>query len=1016
MNAQGATKRLLYCFLACCTFLSTLRGQEPFWVSEHLGKVDGLLDDRHNTFIKKDSRGFVWISSEQGLFRFDGQQIRPFSIHSSDGINYGEIVQSEIWEDQYDDIWFTTVFALHRFDRDQEQFQSWQFSQESVQIEKDYHAFHLEEERNQLWLLTDQYMWRCDLASMRPSSPFLATQGIRFATSTTANGQVDRMIACPWWIEAGIEIWEDRGADDWQVSYPSDPILSQSKVASAVLVADTAWLATMNHGLLAYDIEEDKVVGQFIPPAYQQFSLWNVQQFTADVLVLAARDEGLWFFDRTKKVFLQNWRTASAERGLLTTNNPIAIHVDSSEHLWVTHPSQGVDHIYRQRTLFQLPADNSIGKESTILKLLEDQHERIWVLTKERGILVFDLSGKLLHHFKQLSAQESSSGDITQMSIDSTGVIWTIAGSSIYSYAPASHLAPQDWSEISVTGASRLISMYHSQDYKYVIATNGVFELKPTLPSQDLERCVSLDSFQNYQFDYFFGIGNDRLLAPFSNHDLWLLEREEKTIKVLSKYAIAAESYDIFQQRLADPIWIGTDKGLFKLENNQFELVLDHKAFGTHCNVYSIQQDDFDMLWLGTDKGLWKYNLTTGALLRYNKSDGIPDEIFFPAARLKASDGKLWLGTEEGLFFFDPGDVELASALPRAYIENLWVNNKIYVGDTVVGEAKAIQLSYFQNTLEFELRTIGFEQIEQSQIKFRLLGYDDAWSQIRNGNIARFTKLPPGSYTLEVLPISANQLDGPLKRLEVLIPPPYWQTLWFKVSVGLLSMLLVGAIPALYYRRKLLLQRRLLAKQKALNEERNRIYRDLHDDLGGGLSSIIFISEDVLEEEKSPGKREQLQRILSLSQQAVKNMRDLIWALNSDKDFIEELAFKIKSDAIQKLKDHHIDLQFNLVSIHNPNQAISGPTRRQILAILTEALNNITKHAQASQVNIEIASTKETLEIRIMDNGLGFVEKTDKTGGYGLANMRHRAEQIGGKLSLTSQKGMGSEITLIVDL
>lgn len=1007
MNTQKKINLLLGLTLSFFLRTYCLLGQPTPVVIEHIGKEEGLRDFRYNTFIKKDTRGFVWISSEQGLFRYDGNFIKNYPITDTDGRSYGEIIQSDLWEDQLGDFWFTTVFALHKFNRASDELHTWQFNNDSIKIEKDYHAIYLEKETEQLWLSTDRRLWRCDLKTMSPITPLLETNGIRFVVDTAANGTVKNIIACPWWVEKGIEVWQEDAFGNWRAYIPDDPILSDATVCNGEIIDNIAWLATTNKGLLSYDLNEQKVTGQYVPSDLPGLFLWDISLWGKD-LILCAKDEGIWYFDTQTERFSKAW----SGNDRLSTTNPIAVYIDPEQHAWVTHPSHGIDHIYLQQDLFSNPFEDLSLEGVNVIHLLEEKSGNIWVLTRDHGILVFSREGDLLQHFDPNGIPATLPEQLVYLSIDSTGQVWGNSNESIYRYVEHE----KSWRKV-YHGEHRLISLFHHISGKHYLITNtGVFNFATDRDTIALSLDPLFRDYQNYEFEYFFFGADNLVYAPYNDFELWLFSPSDRTSAFRGKHVIAAETYDVYHNPSSCRTWIGTEKGLFVYEDDQLELVLDHQRFLQPCSIYAIQQDLHGDLWLGTDKGLWKYNVSENHLLKYSIDDGLSDNLFFRNAKLIDSEGKLWLGTESGLSVFKPEVFRRAFEIPRSYIEQLWINGKLYQGDSVLSEAREIQLSYFDNTLEFELRTIAYEGGKKSSIRYRLLGYDEQWSKVSNGGIARFTKLPPGEYQFEMRPVSSHNIEGGTHKLTIIIPPPFYQTWWFKLLVVLAVILLIVSIVATYYRRKLRAERAALERQETIATERNRIMTELHNHIGADLTAIRYLSEDLLDLGKKE-ERDAGQEISQFTQNAMDNMQELIWLSDSRKNNLEELKDVLRSYAGNFLKACKMTFDAEMPQEDQSDIYLGAEKRWNIISIFKEGLNNIVKHAAAQKVFFRLYIEDQKLVLHLKDDGQGF-DTTDRSqkGGNGLYNMPRKAKIIDGELSITSELGKGTSILLKVPL
>lgn len=204
-------------------------------------------------------------------------------------------------------------------------------------------------------------------------------------------------------------------------------------------------------------------------------------------------------------------------------------------------------------------------------------------------------------------------------------------------------------------------------------------------------------------------------------------------------------------------------------------------------------------------------------------------------------------------------------------------------------------------------------------------------------------------------------------------------------------------------------QQLIIQRQQALAHERTRIAAEMHDDLGGGLTSIKFLSQNVLRNTNDERQKAQIKKVVNHAQTLVGNMSEIIWAMDAGHDTVENLAAYCRRYAKTYLDEHDISLHFEN-DIQWTNQSISGEKRRNIFLIVKEALHNVVKHAQASKVSMKMKSIDNHFTLIIKDDGKGMPDKVNE--GNGLENMRKRAVGMGGEFNCSSDDGVLISIAL----
>lgn len=317
--------------------------------------------------------------------------------------------------------------------------------------------------------------------------------------------------------------------------------------------------------------------------------------------------------------------------------------------------------------------------------------------------------------------------------------------------------------------------------------------------------------------------------------------------------------------------------------------------------------------------------------------------------------------------------------------------------------ASSLSLPACQNHVILTLRAIT-----PTPIQYRLEGLDEHWLNGFSTDRIHYANLPGGTYKFRVQ--TSNSLTE--SQLLIAIEAPFWKQWWF---VPVLILYVLGVVGVLGY---LLLQYRFRQKLRIL-QTRDRIARDLHDDMGSYLTSISVLSEIVLNvTAKDPQQAGLLvNRIGATARHALNTMSDIVWAINPENDSMAQLVRRIHDVASDLLGEDialHSDLDLALQRIHLPLEQ-----RRDFYLIIKEALHNIAKYAQAQQVWLRFKQSGKVLTLTIQDDGVGFdssqPSRQNLMGGNGLKNMHSRANKLGGTLTVASQPGQGTTLTLVVN-
>jgi signal transduction histidine kinase len=302
------------------------------------------------------------------------------------------------------------------------------------------------------------------------------------------------------------------------------------------------------------------------------------------------------------------------------------------------------------------------------------------------------------------------------------------------------------------------------------------------------------------------------------------------------------------------------------------------------------------------------------------------------------------------------------------------------------------------------------------QFRYKLEGLDKNWVDAGTRRVAPYTHPPPGHYQFKVIACNNDGIWNKIgDTLAVTFEPYFWQTLWFKLTMTLISFVgLFGAIVlGLRRRHRLIVER--LEQQRALEIERNRIARDLHDDLGVGLTEIGLLGDLAgTNSELLQNGREHVQEITERARTLAASLDEIVWAINPANDTSQSLVDYFFPYAQKLLGRAGIRCRLEVVE-PLPMSNLNAEERHEFFHAYKEALNNIIRHSDATQVQITMSAMENNLLIRIADDGCGLEDAAGKGAHHGLAGMRERLLRLGGRCEITgSAGGNGTTVTFII--
>lgn len=480
-------------------------------------------------------------------------------------------------------------------------------------------------------------------------------------------------------------------------------------------------------------------------------------------------------------------------------------------------------------------------------------------------------------------------------------------------------------------------------------------------------------------------------------------------------------------------LWIGTDNGFNRYRAGRFFAFTPRHGLPERT-INCVLQDDAGDLWLSGLRGIHRAHsrelnaVADGSAAKAQFiSLGIADGMEHPEtnggenqpAGWKSRDGRLWFPTVLGVVVIDPGAIPREENPPKVVIEQVRADNDlVYTGSTMSATASLPLGAGHGHVLEFGYNANTFVAPERARFRYRLIGGDPDWREETSEHTVRYVNLKPGAYRFEVIGANHHNVwSTQAATISFSLAPHFWQTWAF---YGLCGVGLVGVAGAVQGYR-LRWQHRLLKleEQRALASERTRIARDLHDDLGTALTGLA-LELDVAGREANgiPISRrlgETAQRMRGLAER----MREVVWTVNPKCDTVSSLASFLEQQVGQFLRVEGLKVRLDFPE-DIPDLPLGAEARHQLALSVREALTNVVRHAGATEVIVSLSildpgpEERALLVLQVVDNGRGFAP--GEQGGQGLANMRARIEQVGGKFECGSSLGKGTVLTFRLPL
>jgi signal transduction histidine kinase/ligand-binding sensor domain-containing protein len=459
----------------------------------------------------------------------------------------------------------------------------------------------------------------------------------------------------------------------------------------------------------------------------------------------------------------------------------------------------------------------------------------------------------------------------------------------------------------------------------------------------------------------------------------------------------------------AGRIWLGSSRGgLVRIDQpaaDRPEFAVYTTANGLSGNsIEVITEDAFGRIYAATGRGVDQLDPATSRVKHFTTEDGLAAGQTFSAFRDRT--GALWFGTQNGLSRFAPTPPE-PSAPPPILITGLTVAGEPHPVSAIGNVEIALpDLRRDRNQLQIDFASLRFVSGDRLRYQYRLEGADTDWSRPSARQSVSYASLAPGRYRFHVRALNADGV--PSSRAAVVafsVLPPFWRQPWFAV-------LAVAGLAALGYALHRYRVRQLLE----IAAVRTRIATDLHDDIGANLTRIAILSEVTRQRgaDRNGNVDESLSSIAHLARESSGAMSDIVWAISPERDTLTDVVRKMRSHAEEVFEMRDISLALDLPDAAQPVK-VGVDVRRDLYLVFKEAVNNVARHSGCTRVSIALRVDDSVLTLQVADDGLGF-DPGAETDGNGLASMRRRAARLGGVLEVAARAGGGTTIGLAVPL
>jgi signal transduction histidine kinase/ligand-binding sensor domain-containing protein len=726
----------------------------------------------------------------------------------------------------------------------------------------------------------------------------------------------------------------------------------------------------------------------------------------------------------------------------------------NSGNLWLAVEQRGMLRLAKDGSIKLFNNTNGFdGADSYFFRLMEDREGSIWVGTSNKGVYQF-IDDRFLQ-FNQ--ADGLTSVDVTAVFKAKNGIGLGLHDGNIYE---ATTLGIRQLVDGKKFGIGTVKAGVLIGNDLWIGGGNGVFVLRGGVIKTLEWRLPHLDRISHIQVhkgviwissntsglvrlengeSQHFNVDNSEL--P-SNNVRYVFVDSRGTHWICTNFGLAKVEANGSISRVELPVtnqkvlvfqaaedafgnvWFATfGQGLIRYDGNNFTSISTKDGLASDI-VYSITVNEHDKFWLSVQNALHSFRTDEAGAIHQLETFGAQNGFLGfegNGAAIVANNEEVWIGTVKGAYVHQRQPTAEANQITPIiqsvdlfYSSVPWQDQayKTFYSKLAPwsGIPEELTLPPNQNHITFQIAFDSYRYPASIQLQWKLKGAHNDWTPFSYTREIVYSDLDPGNYVLQLR--TRDELGNESDVFDVYtftLLEPFWRQTWFIALLISTAMLLLILTVRAILRRNYLKKLRELESQQRVQQERQRIARDLHDHVGSQLTYIINGLDDA-SRSNSLDKQERLPALSEFAREAINQLRETIWATHKESFAIHEFEERLKRLSWMYMQHEGVP-QIRVQTDGNLSTSLRPVQVLNLFRIAQEALNNAIKYSQAELITITLSSVANRLMLQIKDNGVGF-EKEERNRisgeGFGFSSMVQRVEEIGGELHIRSSKGKGT--------
>jgi|GEM_PF-3392014 len=1008
----------------------------------HYRMSDGLSNNVIRCLFQ-DSKGFIWIGTDEGLNRFDGLEFRHYLKDENDPSSISGNVIHDIAEDQFRNLWIATKDGgLCCYIRLSGKFEKYIFPERSIGNNQLDNILDISVRNgNEIWVGFERsplFHFEIGKKGDYHAPDSISIYRERFYDIFTSRDQTLYLGQ----IIYGLTIWDGK---DWSLVNKPGVFPAPGSIISAIYEDNEGmiWQGGWDNGLHKYDPKSKKYSTAFLIDNNQV--VYDAEEIQAlnqngDYIWIGTRYGGIWTFNKNTNESYQHQALAYDEFSLCS-NSVLSMLNDNEGRIWIG-TSNGLSIYDPLKYQFEVvyPSGSEVDAKADENITCFFQEKNLLILGTTKGLW---FKNEASDHFEFIALKEKSENlkvysiakttngdlilgtnktaylfDIGNFGLRRMNTIHNIFGSYKSGFHNLNSSRVSSITEFDYKGRKLLAISVYGGGLAYLDVNNlSGFLHYPTVDSivqslsinsEYLVRKVYTDSKNRLwvagavvglHFDFkirnedlfekcMINFGRGEYHASYPNDSLLVNFRSN----FAGELPPAADAFDIIELEDGRFLCSTYGKGLWEIDQN-LESVKPIPSL--HQSLEGLAIDDDKNIWIIASGGFDKYDQEKKTWQRYDYRDG------FPASGVsgyfhKDNQGRLYAGGAGYFVRFDPSSIATNNRAPEVVFTGFSIFNQ--PSEYLLNQDEII-LDYNQSNVAFTFSALNFTNPEMNQYAYRLLGFEDEWVYSGTINFARYPSLSGGDYTFEV---KAANNHGVWNEKKLSIPlriiPPFWQRKWFApllIGIAFIFGLIVYHIRMSQIKKNQL--GRLRVEIEAQEKERKRLAEDLHDDLGTKMSTLKLymntLNQYMSHNDKLSAIGNSAQLLLDDS---IRDLRSLLLNL-SPQNVAKFGVFRSVHELVLRLE------QTGLIQVNYEcsvvNERFDPKNELALYRIIQELINNSIKHSDCNEIDLAIHKFDGMYTLEYADNGKGLnMENSPLNIGFGLKNIENRCQIAGGKI------------------